>query len=123
EIGWRKGDDDLRATYTAVHDELRGNGPTPESLLAADRSSVYTQPDIHRPDLHFLNLLGERKLGPAWTLDADAFFRNLVLHQSTADVADAAGGDAAGDEGPLPGVVRRIQSEQRRFGGALQAAW
>jgi iron complex outermembrane recepter protein len=114
-VGWRDAASDLHLTYTAVHNELHANSSAPESLLARDRDAVYTQPDIFRPDLHFVQLAATRKLAEGLRADAAFYWRSLSLHQKNADAADAA--DSSGDQAELPGVLRFAKSDETRFGG------
>jgi iron complex outermembrane receptor protein len=113
EVGWRRSDTDLRLTYTAVHDELHGNSSAPESLIAEDRDAVYTQPDVSRPDLHFVHLTAARSLRASLKLDGGFYWRTLVLRRSNADAA----GDAMGSTESLPGVLRFSKSDETRYGG------
>jgi iron complex outermembrane recepter protein len=119
EVGWRDDDTDLRLTYTAAHDEIRGNGPAPESLLAADRSAVYTQPDLFRPDLHFVSLVGRRRLRLDVDVDAGFYVRDLSTRQSNADAAEA---DDRVDDAMVPGVLRSAETDQTRYGGHVAAS-
>ncbi len=124
QCGWRDDRSDLSLTYAGIHNELRGNGPTAESLLDENRDAVYTQPDLSRPDLHFVNLAGERRLGTDWRAAGNVFFRDLRARQSNADAAEQEA-EVVPDAGPeaVPGVLRFTRTEQRRFGGAIQAHW
>ena len=115
-FGWRPAADlDLRATYTAVHNELRANSSTPQSLLAEDRDAVYTWPDVFRPDLHFVQLTATRSFGASLRADAAFYWRGLTVHQTNADAADMV--DASTGAGPPPGVLRFVKSDETRFGG------
>jgi iron complex outermembrane recepter protein len=117
ELGWRPADFDLRVNYTAVHNELRGNSSMPESLLAQDRDAVYTQPDVFRPDLHFVQLSATRTVATDLRADAAFYWRGLSIHQSNADAAE--GDESAEPSAPLPGVLRFVRSDETRFGGRV----
>ncbi|MGH7818308.1 MAG: TonB-dependent receptor, partial [Candidatus Binatia bacterium] len=128
EVGWRDGNHDVTLNYTLARNNLRGNAFAPESFLELDRGSVYTQPDIFRPDLDLVILRGTRKFGAQSSVDARFHFRNLDFKQSNGDAGEEAAAEEPGMEeepadGPLPGVLRITRGLQRRFGGAVDARY
>lgn len=118
-LGWRPGDADVRLTYTLARNELTGNSFTPESFLARDRSAVYTQPDLFKPDLDFVHVAAARSFG-GWRLAADLEYRDLGIRQSSADAAPRAEDTPPGE--PLAGVLRIVRSNQRSGGGTFEAS-
>ncbi len=99
--------DDFSLSLTHVNNKLTGNGPLPESRLKRDRSSVFTHPDIFKPDLWFLNSQYKRDLGRGFALSANLYGRLLDVDQFNLDVEEDI--DA--------------RTNQKGWGGALQLAY
>lgn len=114
--GWQGGETEAWITFNLARNDLRGNGFAPESLLAEDRSAVYTHPDRFEPALEFVTAHVSRTFGPSFRVDASAHGRWLSIDQRNADADD----DAEETEA-LAGVINEAAIEQRRFGGTLQA--
>ena len=66
---------DLSAAY--ANTELRGNGTSPVELLAIDRSSVFTHPDITENEHAQLILEGSRRISNALRISGNTFYRRL----------------------------------------------
>ncbi|MGH7821433.1 MAG: TonB-dependent receptor, partial [Candidatus Binatia bacterium] len=122
-LGWRRADTEVRLTYTAARNELRGNGFAPESFLDEDRTAVFTQPDVFEPALDFVHLSAAQVLGTRVRLDANAWFRRLDVAQANADELDEDDGENDDDDGPIPGVNRSTRIDQERAGGSLQLGY
>jgi len=87
DLGYRSNriDSGLSITYADTH--LKGNGPAPVELLAADRSAVFTFPDITDNRLVLtqgrINLVGS----PTWSLQATGYYRDLDRQTLNGDEA------------------------------------
>lgn len=108
---------DLSLTHAG--NRLIGNGPLPESMLAADRRQVYTVPDITENTLNLLSLNARWKLSPEWELTGTAYSRHTR--------ASTLNGDLNDDYDPpvvtAAGVENRTHTRQRGEGLALQATY
>jgi len=89
-IGWLKGRSDVGVTIAQVDNELRGNGLQELRLLARDRASIYTQPDITNNRATSVTLSLRRELRPAVTLSANAYYRRLRAATLNGDLNDDA---------------------------------
>jgi iron complex outermembrane recepter protein len=54
--------------------ELTGNGPAPEQLLAADRTAVFTYPDVTRNQAALASVRADREFGPAFRLSGSVYY-------------------------------------------------
>ena len=45
DVGWRSTGSQFNVSFTGASNDLTGNGPSPEPLLAQDRAAVFTYPD------------------------------------------------------------------------------
>jgi len=88
DLGYRRSRVDAGASFTYADSTLNGNGPAPIELLDVDRSAVFTFPDTTENRLGFgqgrLNVL----LSPAWSLQANGFYRDLARQTLNGDEAD-----------------------------------
>jgi outer membrane receptor protein involved in Fe transport len=137
KVGYRTTATDLELSYSWAGNDLVGNGLAPESLLARDRSAVYTFPDRTENTMHLVNLRGSQWLTESLLLSGNAFYRNYqrdtlngdaevecVDDETDGQVFDASGrplhlglcqGSAAGffdEEGnPLTGGELELEAE------------
>ncbi|MEY4640293.1 MAG: hypothetical protein RLZZ227_287 [Pseudomonadota bacterium] len=70
--------------------DLYGNGLQEQGMLAADRSSVYTKPDITGNRGSLLNLSATRVLGAAWSLAGNVWLRKIDTGTFNGDLNDDA---------------------------------
>jgi iron complex outermembrane receptor protein len=125
KVGWENETTDFDLTYTFARNKLTGNGPLPGSMLAVDRSSVYTFPDTTEPELHFFNLRASRQFSTDWLLAGNAYYRGNTLDTFNGDVAEdcerfATFGACLNEEGGLvPSAVNR-QSRSVEDGTGVQ---
>lgn len=110
--GW-----DLSLTHG--DNRLIGNGPLPESMLAADRNQVYTLPDITSNRMTMLAFDGHIRPAGGWEISGTAYVRHAR--------ADTLNGDLNDDYDPPEvtdaGVENRTHTRQEGEGLALQAAY
>lgn len=116
--------------YTHADTDLTGNGLLPDSMLRAQRGSIFTKPDNTRHRLHLLSF------GLSYWLDDKARLAGTLYHRGNrvktlnGDANDAFEGNAAldGDAGANGGLgfnidtaaSNRTATDQRGWGGALQ---
>ena len=62
-VGWRGARASLDLDFHASRSELTGNGLSPRGLLARDRASIFTAPDITENDASLWTLRGAGELG------------------------------------------------------------
>lgn len=73
--GWRGDRSALNLNVQHGSSDLFGNGPLPAELLAQDRATVFTAPDITTNDLVMVSVDGTHELGNQMTLSGTAFYR------------------------------------------------
>jgi iron complex outermembrane recepter protein len=103
-------------SLTHADNELIGNGPLPEGLLAANRRQVYTRPDITDNQLDGLTLHGSFTLSPQDKLTGLLYARRLRANTLNGDLNDDFDPPAVTESG----VENRTQARQRSQGLALQ---
>lgn len=90
KLGRRSGDTDLALTASLADTRLHGNGLQEQRLLARDRASVYTKPDITKNRAALLNLALSQALGSQWTLSGNAYARHIRTRTYNGDLNDDA---------------------------------
>ncbi len=90
DVGWRNTSSQVNVSFTGASNDLTGNGPSPEPLLADDRAAVFTYPDLTDNDVAMVaaRFLANRSFGH---VDGVAYYRYTGLRTFN--------GDSAGDEG------------------------
>jgi len=78
---------ELGVSLTGARSELAGNGPAPLDLLLADRSAVFTFPDVSDSDLLAVTVRGSRDFG-ALTLQGGGYYRSLARDTVNGDQAE-----------------------------------
>jgi len=111
-FGW-----DLSLTYG--DNSLIGNGPLPESMLAADRTQVYTRPDITDNEMTMLTLNGRYRLSGALEISGTAYSRHARAATLNGDLND----DYDPPDVTAAGVENRTRTRQKGEGVALQASY
>jgi outer membrane receptor protein involved in Fe transport len=86
KFGFRAGDLRLWLTTALADDTLNGNGLQEQRLLAADRSSVYTKPDITRNRAGLLNLGASQSLGDSLSFSGNLYWRRIRTFTLNGDV-------------------------------------
>ncbi len=139
---------DLNFNYADTN--LIGNGPLPVELLARNRETIFTSPDITGNQMYFVDLEGEHWLNDLTLMSGNLFYRQNDVDSFNGDgtefedCSESGGpagllceeGDAApiedqngatiasvlGPDGePTRNAINNIsQREQRNFGGTLQ---
>jgi outer membrane receptor protein involved in Fe transport len=119
QIGWESGPTTLGLNYVYVDNDLTGNGLAPESLLARDRSAVYTFPDETKNLMHLGHLRGSQQITDDFVLSASTFFRDYQRHTFNGDAevvcVDDATGQEAFDAGGQPVALGRCSGSSVGF--------
>lgn len=137
-LSWRGAASTLDLHLTHANTKLRGNGASPAELLAADRSAVFTAPDITQNNLNSASLQGSHWLGDETLLSANIFGRanqaqsfngdttsyeacpgmpGMLCDEDGVPLADEAGNPVSSSFDAINSAsVRR----QRSFGGTTQ---
>jgi iron complex outermembrane recepter protein len=76
-LSWRSGENSVDVALAHADTKLRGNGPAPAELLEADRSAVFTHPDITENKLTQLTFEASRRLTDRLRLSGNAFVRDI----------------------------------------------
>lgn len=109
KFGWKSGATDLKLTLAHADNQLNGNGLQEQSLLAANRSSVYTKPDITQNRSTLLNLAGTHAVNDNLLFSGNAYYRDLKTSTYNGDI----------NEDSLDQAVYQTSEEER---AALAAA-
>ena len=88
DLGYRRRRVDAGASFTYADSSLNGNGPAPIELLDVDRSAVFTFPDTTENGLAFGQGRVNFLLSPAWSLQANGFYRDLDRQTLNGDESD-----------------------------------
>ena len=142
---WRTADSTLDISLAHGDTELRGNGPLPVQLLAMDRSTVFTSPDITQNDMYMFNTQTSHWYNDNVLVSGNIFYRvnnaDSFNGDGTEFVDCATAGGTAGElcnEGdstsildqngnPVSSVNDAINNistrEQEGYGGTLQTTF
>jgi len=106
-------------SLTHADNRLIGNGLLPESMLAADRTQVYTRPDQTDNNMTLLSFNGSVELSSQLELSGTAYSRHARAATLNGDLND----DYDPPEVEEAGVENRTHTRQRGEGLALQATY
>ena len=113
DVGWRGTDSQFNVSFTGASNDLTGNGPSPEPLLAEDRAAVFTYPDRTDNDVAMAaaRFLSSRSYGH---VDGVAYYRYTALRTFNGDWA----GDEA--EGDFDAINNHSYTRSDAFGATGQ---
>ena len=113
DVGWRSTGSQFNVSFTGASNDLTGNGPSPEPLLAEDRAAVFTYPDRTDNDVAMTaaRFLSNRSYGH---VDGVAYYRYTALRTFNGDWA----GDEA--EGGFDAVNNHSYTRSHAFGASGQ---
>ena len=113
DVGWRSTGSQLNVSFTGASNDLTGNGPSPEPLLAEDRAAVFTYPDRTDNDVAMAaaRFLSSRSYGH---VDGVAYYRYTALRTFNGDWA----GDEA--EGDFDAINNHSYTRSDAFGATGQ---
>lgn len=86
KLGWEKGDSRLSVSYLHADNQLTGNGVSPSSLVAQDRSATYTYPDETNNRLNFISLQGKHRASDSLSFAGNVYFRDYQRNTLNSDV-------------------------------------
>ncbi|CAN5878209.1 TonB-dependent receptor [soil metagenome] len=90
KLGWQQGDTDVKLSLSHADNQLTGNGLQEQGLLAGDRSSVYSKPDVTQNRSSMLNLALSHTVSDALLLSANMYYRDLSSATLNGDINEAA---------------------------------
>jgi iron complex outermembrane receptor protein len=117
KAGAHVGDLSWSLSLTHADNDLIGNGPLPESMLARDRTQVYTRPDRTRTKMTLLGFNGTWGLSDTHQLSATGYVRRARTGTLNGDLNDDYDPPAVTEAG----VENRTRTTQRGEGLALQS--
>ncbi|HKW94570.1 MAG TPA: TonB-dependent receptor [Methylomirabilota bacterium] len=103
KVGYKTDRTDLELSYAYADNDLTGNGPAPESLLARHRRAVYTFPDETENRMHLVNLRGSQWLTDKVLVSGNTFYRHYRRATTNGDVEVDCVEDATGSAAFTPG--------------------
>ena len=86
KLGWRSGATDLKLTLAYAGNELTGNGLQEQGLLARNRASVYTKPDLTQNRSTLLNLAASHALNDDLLFSGNAYYRKINTRNLNGDI-------------------------------------
>lgn len=103
KIGWSDAATNVSLSASYADTDLNGNGLQEQRLLAADRTSVYTQPDNTRNRAGLVNLTARHSFSDAFSLSGSAYWRSIRTRTYNGDIND----DALGENLYQPSAAER----------------
>lgn len=88
KLGWKDRASTLSLSASHADNTLNGNGLQEQQLLARDRASVYTQPDITANRASMLTLSASHAASGAVLLSANAYYRHIRTSTFNGDIND-----------------------------------
>ncbi len=73
--GWRGAHSVLNLNLQHGGSDLYGNGPLPAELLAIDRETVFTAPDITENDMYMISMDGSHEFSDTLSVSGTAYYR------------------------------------------------
>ena len=90
KLGWQDRDTQLFLALSHADNTLTGNGLQEQGLLARDRASVYTKPDITDNRATMLNLTASHRFNDALQFSGNAYARRIETATYNGDLNDDA---------------------------------
>ncbi|MFA6122663.1 MAG: TonB-dependent receptor [Sphingomonas sp.] len=94
KFGWSDATTSVALSTSYADTDLNGNGLQEQRLLAADRSSVYTQPDTTRNRAGLVNLTARYHPTNDLSFSGNVYWRRIKTRTYNGDVNDAALGES-----------------------------
>lgn len=86
KLGQHRDRSDVFVSVSHADNRLTGNGLQSTEFLETDRTSVYTKPDQTDNRATLVNLVGARRLGRAWSVSGNAFYRRIRTNTLNGDI-------------------------------------
>ena len=100
DVAYRDESVDAGVSFTYADTNLTGNAPAPVELLDADRSAVFTFPDVTENRLGFVQGRANVATSDAWSVQVSGYYRDLDRRTLNGDEAEfGVCGDDARPEG------------------------
>lgn len=93
KIGWSDAVTSIFLSASYADTDLNGNGLQEQRLLAANRRSVYTQPDNTRNRAGLINLTLKHDVSDALSLSGNAYWRRVKTRTYNGDINEGALGE------------------------------
>jgi len=121
KLSFRNAVGELDLSLTHAVTRMTGNGLLPESMLAARRDQIFTQPDITRNNLTQVALNGRLWLNDTQSLSGNVYFRHNRTRTLNGDLNDEfAGGPFDGISDDESAANNRTRTTQRGTGASGQ---
>ena len=121
KLSFRNAVGELDLSLTHAVTRMTGNGLLPESMLAARREQIFTQPDITRNNLTQVALNGRLWLNDTQSLSGNVYFRYNRTRTLNGDLNDEfAGGPFDGISDDESAANNRTRTTQRGTGASGQ---
>jgi outer membrane receptor protein involved in Fe transport len=102
--GWRGAGSALNLNLQHGESNLYGNGPLPAELLAIDRETVFTAPDITDNDMVMVSVDGSHAVSGTLSVNGTAYFRRNETDSFNGDGTEMKLCDLGGSERLLEGL-------------------
>jgi outer membrane receptor protein involved in Fe transport len=112
KIGWERDRGSVAVSLSHADNSLNGNGVQEFRLLANDYASIYTKPDTTDNQSMLLNVAVRRQLRPAFTLTANAYYRDIRTTTLNGDINE----DALDQSLYQPGAAERAALAAAGYG-------
>jgi outer membrane receptor protein involved in Fe transport len=113
KLRWRGADTTVSLSGSHADTDLNGNGLQEMRLLAADRTSVYSQPDITRNRAWLANLSAEHRFSDRLSVSGTLFWRRIDTDTINGDIND----DALGENVYQPDAAERAALAAAGYSG------
>lgn len=127
KLGWAGERTDFNVSLTGANNDLYGNAYAPQSFLRQDYESVYTQPDITKPELVFFNTQFNHWISDNLAFNGVAYYRHNRIKTFNADLNDGYDEGSADfnidPEVTDQGVINRTKSTENGYGLTGQLNW
>ena len=113
KLRWHGADTSVSLSGSHADTDLNGNGLQEMRLLAADRTSVYSQPDTTRNRAWLANLSAEHRFSDRLSLSGTLFWRRIDTDTINGDIND----DALGENVYQPDAAERAALAAAGYSG------
>ena len=87
-LGWQGQRSELQLNLQHGNSSLNGNGPLPQQLLAINRTTVFTAPDITRNDLYMVSADVTHTFTDRTKVSGNVFYRDNQTHSFNGDLSN-----------------------------------
>ena len=112
KLGWERERGSVTVSLGHANNSLTGNGLQDFRILANDYASIYTKPDTSDNRSTLLNVAVRRQLRPAFTLTANAYYRDVRTKTLNGDINE----ESLDQSIYQPGAAERAALEAAGYG-------